>query len=405
MSGPASDIHQALERLVEAHGSDETRMAAFVEALRRELVLPLPASVLDREVVLEDLQYDGLVRRGLVARVSAGGRPWEISLVDVQLDPRSPGARMLEAYRVWMGARPAPLDEAPAPVAEALPAEPQPPLELDRAGGPLHMVVLCTREQSARCRDVASGLPVTLRTGRAPSLVPGEVLELQPRRSWVHGQQRHVSGEIRARHVDPGMLALRPLRLWDRGPWDPGEAYWGEPGSPIDPAYVPILQAGPRPSYEMEQVLPAVGAAGEPGQDPILKAIQVRKDGDGREARNLLMELLAEDLRCLDAHAHLGAFAFEEDPAMALRHYEVGVRVGGLSLPPGFNGVLPWRHLDNRPYLRCLEGFGLCLWRMSRFNEAITTFERLLWLNPGDHQGIRFLLESVRRHLPWKAPR
>jgi len=52
------------------------------------------------------------------------------------------------------------------------------------------------------------------------------------------------------------------------------------------------------------------------------------------------MTLLAEDLRCLDAHAHLGNFVFDHFPGKAIRHYEVGVRIGEFSLGEGFNGVL-----------------------------------------------------------------
>jgi Uma2 family endonuclease len=38
------------------------------------------------------------------------------------------------------------------------------------------------------------------------------------------------------------------------------------------------------------------------------------------DAREILMNLLAQDLRCLDAHAHLGNFEFERRPRHALRH-------------------------------------------------------------------------------------
>ena len=36
------------------------------------------------------------------------------------------------------------------------------------------------------------------------------------------------------------------------------------------------------------------------------------------------MNLLVADLRCLDAHAHLGNLAFDHEPEKAIRHYEVG---------------------------------------------------------------------------------
>jgi len=78
-----------------------------------------------------------------------------------------------------------------------------------------------------------------------------------------------------------------------------------------------------------------------------------------------------------------------------------GFVIGELSLPEAFDGLLPWGHLDNRPYLRCLHGFGLCCWRLGRFEEAERVFERMLWLNPSDNQGVRFEIDAVRARIPW----
>ncbi len=76
--------------------------------------------------------------------------------------------------------------------------------------------------------------------------------------------------------------------------------------------------------------------------------------------------------------------------------------IGELSLDDEFDGVLPWGLIDNRPFLRCMHGFGLCLWRLGREGAAATLFERMLWLNPADNQGIRFLLPQIRAGEPWK---
>jgi hypothetical protein len=87
---------------------------------------------------------------------------------------------------------------------------------------------------------------------------------------------------------------------------------------------------------------------------------------------------------------------------MAIRHYEAGVRIGELSLGPDFDGVLLWGNLNNRPFLRCLHGYGLCLWRLERFDEAAKIFDRMLWLNPPDNQGARFLIDPVREKKEWQ---
>jgi tetratricopeptide (TPR) repeat protein len=114
------------------------------------------------------------------------------------------------------------------------------------------------------------------------------------------------------------------------------------------------------------------------------------------------MDLCQADLRCLDAHAHLGNMVFDGRPEDAIRHYEVGFRIGELSLGRDFDGVLSWGWIDNRPFLRCMHGFGLCLWRLKRFKDARNIFDRMLWLNPSDNQGVRFLLEDVRAKVAWE---
>ena len=59
--------------------------------------------------------------------------------------------------------------------------------------------------------------------------------------------------------------------------------------------------------------------------------------------------------------------------------------------------------IDNRPFLRCMYNYGLCLWRLGRFNEAGRIFHRLLWLNPSDNQGVRFIIDEVKAKTAWKV--
>ena len=50
-----------------------------------------------------------------------------------------------------------------------------------------------------------------------------------------------------------------------------------------------------------------------------------------------------------------------------------------------------------------MSGFGLCLWRLGRFEEAGQVFDRMLWLNPSDNQGGRFNLHWIREGRAWEA--
>ena len=81
------------------------------------------------------------------------------------------------------------------------------------------------------------------------------------------------------------------------------------------------------------------------------------------------------------------------------------MRIGELSLGEGFEGLLPWGHVDNRPFLRCMYGYGLCLWRLGRHDEAGRVFGQMLWLNPTDNQGMRLLVEDVSAGKAWNESR
>jgi hypothetical protein len=265
----------------------------------------------------------------------------------------------------------------------------------------LDLVVLAPRSRAVHCRVLGSERRITLRSRELWDFVSGEIVTVRVSNRWSYAGHPYVAGEVESRRVDAKALGLVPLRLLDEWLWHPEEHDWGEEGEPLVAWEARIIARGARPSFEMEQVLP--GADPEDwDSDPILEAGELNAAGDRLGARKLLIDMLAADLRCLDAHAHLGNFSFDRDPERALRHYEVGVRIGEFSLGDGFDGLLPWGRTDNRPFLRAMHGFGLCLWRLGRFDEAGDVFERMLWLNPTDNQGIRSLLPDVRARKEWE---
>lgn len=80
----------------------------------------------------------------------------------------------------------------------------------------------------------------------------------------------------------------------------------------------------------------------------------------------------------------------------------MGYRIGLRSIPENFAGRLPWNRLKNRPFLRAAHGYALALEQARRHLEAAEVFEQILSLNPGDNQGIRYLLPSL--YLDARAP-
>ena len=363
-------------------------LPALLSAATAALPASGPARVIGERVRILSVEHAG-DRRGLVARVERKGATHTLSLADVEVDPGSPLREVIERYRAFLGIDPAPAKLAPG----------SPPAGLS-PGATVEAIVLSVKQNAARCRLAGGQVTFTLRCAGVYELVPGELAMLRLAKVWRHAGHPYASGEVARCQLSVDRLGLVPLGLARQGDWDPAEEDWGEQGTVPEWAR-PIVARGPRPAFELEQVLP--GADPDDWEaDPILEAVELREAGDVQGARTRLMELLDRDLRCLDAHAHLGNQEFELMPAKALRHYKAGVRIGELSLGPNFDGVLPWGLVDNRPFLRCLHGYGLTLWRLGRSDEAARVFERLLWLDPGDALGARFLLDEVRRGLAWQ---
>lgn len=283
------------------------------------------------------------------------------------------------------------------------------PRHLPAAGDTIELVCLHNGYDVLRARRAADGELIIVRCPR-PRVhpVPGEIFTLPVEHSWVFGHTVYVRGDVTATTLDVGRLRLAPLGLEEHGPWEPEDHAWLFEDE-TDGPYGEIRAAGPRPMYEMEQVWPQIKSELRWEEDPILEAVELAAAGALPEAEGLLGELTSADLRCLDAHAHLGNFDLrsELDGSLdqAARHYGAGVAIGELSLPVpvlDFEGLLPWGLIDNRPFLRCLHGLGLCRWRQGDLATAGRIFRRLVWLAPMDGLGARFLLGAVEAGRTWE---
>ena len=86
--------------------------------------------------------------------------------------------------------------------------------------------------------------------------------------------------------------------------------------------------------------------------------------GDHLGAQKLLAEMLAADLRCLDTPTwETRSLTIIPDRPSDTAKW---VCVSDLSMSDDFDGLLPWRRIDNRPFLRCMHAYGLCPWSLGR---------------------------------------
>ncbi len=96
---------------------------------------------------------------------------------------------------------------------------------------------------------------------------------------------------------------------------------------------------------------------------------------------------------CADAYVLLAeaASTLEEQLDLYTAGVEAGRRVLGEDFfadPPEY----PWASVAVRPFMRALQGLAWVQTERERIDEGIAGYQELLQLNPGDNQGIRYLL-------------
>ncbi|HEY1391071.1 MAG TPA: hypothetical protein VGF38_21220 [Ktedonobacterales bacterium] len=129
----------------------------------------------------------------------------------------------------------------------------------------------------------------------------------------------------------------------------------------------------------------------EEAQEVIYQALQApaaRRTALARQALTISAD-------CADAYVLLAEAA--TDPQEARHLYEQGVAAGERALGEETfreeSGHF-WGLVETRPYMRAREGLAHVLWHLEERAGAIEHAEALLHLNPGDNQGIRYVLAS-----------
>lgn len=100
---------------------------------------------------------------------------------------------------------------------------------------------------------------------------------------------------------------------------------------------------------------------------------------------------------CADAYVLL-AEENARTPAEARALYEQGVKAGERALgTEDFEEMVGyfWGVLETRPYMRARLGLAQALWALGEHQQAADHMHDLLRLNPGDNQGVRYLLATL----------
>ena len=136
----------------------------------------------------------------------------------------------------------------------------------------------------------------------------------------------------------------------------------------------------------------------ERAQDLVYRAMDAR----GRRRTQLARKALELSADCADAYVLLAEECADVDLACDL--YAQGVAAGERALGPAAFGELAgafWGDVGTRPYMRARFGLARCLDDVGRRDDALTHYRELLRLNPGDNQGVRYVLLNALLLAGW----
>lgn len=131
----------------------------------------------------------------------------------------------------------------------------------------------------------------------------------------------------------------------------------------------------------------------ERAQDLIYDAWEAPKP---RERIRMARKALEISPDCADAYVLL-ADETARNPAEAAELYAQGMAAGERALGEEtfeLDAGAFWGILETRPYMRARFGLMMALWALGQQEEAIGHASEMLRLNPGDNQGVRYLLLS-----------
>jgi len=148
----------------------------------------------------------------------------------------------------------------------------------------------------------------------------------------------------------------------------------------------------------LQQLLASGGIPAPVALDPLDRAQELMYDAweaTGSRRLKLARQALEISPDCADAYVLLAEEARSLPEAKHL--YEQGVSAGERALGPQTfeeDAGHFWGMIETRPYMRARAGLAGCLWQSGERQAAIDHYTDMLRLNPGDNQGIRYVLAN-----------
>lgn len=115
--------------------------------------------------------------------------------------------------------------------------------------------------------------------------------------------------------------------------------------------------------------------------------------GEIERAQNALHTIIGRDSHFVDAYNLLATIEIGNgEIEKGIHLQERALKIGEQIIPDSFDGNIRWGFTENRPYLRAMHAVAMNHALDNQFKQSIGLLERLLAYNPGDNQGIRYLI-------------
>jgi tetratricopeptide (TPR) repeat protein len=257
-----------------------------------------------------------------------------------------------------------------------------------------NLLVLKILSPGFRARDLDTKEIVSVKTRAYKVAILDTVVFLESKR-WQFNQTTYISGEVQSNAFSLDSLEIEG-HDYDEGETHSTTEYYE--GSELKGLLGACLKGGKRPSIEFHDYT-GYGFYGR-DSDPVFEAAD---SIDPSRRYDILTKLWEEFPQCIDALAHIAnpyvssKFFYRN----AENCYRAAIAIAEKNLPPDFDGITLWSCLENRPYLRALQGYCILLWRLGRFAEAEELACKVLRRNPPDNQGVRFIIDEIHNKEPW----
>ena len=259
------------------------------------------------------------------------------------------------------------------------------------------LLVIKKLDSGLRTKELSSGETFSIKSGDAYKIGDLETITFDVEKEWTFKKQNYITGNILKHEFILSNIEVEGLDYESDGIWDPFEMFEDD----AEEYFADYIKEGYRESF----IFADYSGYGfyNPGEDPISDAVELKEQGEWEKAYKKLATLWEDYPQCIDALVHIGNMRFEGKRNLeeAYHCYQTAGHIEKKKMPKDMDGIFLWGCIENRPYLRALHGLCLMLWRREKFDEALTTANKILRTSPTDELGTRFCIENIKNREEW----